>query len=187
MNLFNQWTCFYFALLLFNASVVLEAQTGILVRLDIWPLDRYLKIHVKMDGFAFQYKVRKNTVFNANVHILSLCWLAPHLSSSFCSFNVAAHAHINISFPLYNVLMPILTSLFFFLCGGGCVSVLMTYWTISRYTQLTFFWESNMTLIGFWNKSIFLVDIRGIYDLFCFYKKKNPYDGSSFYLFFIDW
>lgn len=124
MNLFNQWTCFYFALLLFNASVVLEAQTGILVRLDIWPLDRYLKIHVKMDGFAFQYKVRKNTVFNANVHILSLCWLAPHLSSSFCYFNVAAHAHINISFPLYNVLMPILTSLFFFFMWGWmCICV----------------------------------------------------------------
>lgn len=137
--------------------------------------------------FSIRFPYRKNTVFNANVHILSLCWLAPHLSSSFCSFNVASHAHINISFPLYNVLMPILTSLFFFLCGGGGVSVLMTYWTISRYTQLTFFWESNMTLIGFWNKSIFLVDIRGIFMIFFVFTKKNPYDGSSFYLFFIDW
>lgn len=131
MNLFNHWTCFYFALLLFNASVVLEAQTVILVRPDIWPLDRYLKIHVKMDGFAFQYKVRKNTVFNANVHILSLCWLAPHLSSSFCSFNVAAHAHINISFPLYNVLMPILTSLFFFYYVG--VEVYLCWWLIEQF------------------------------------------------------
>lgn len=96
------------------------------------------------------------------------------------------HMHILTSFPLYNVFMPTLTS-FLFKCGGGgegCyISVLMTYWTISRCTQLTFFWESNMTLIGFWNKSIFLVVIRGIYDLFY---KKNPYDASSFCFSLID-
>lgn len=43
-----------------------------------------------------------------------------------------------------------------------------------------------MIFIGFWNKLIFLVDIRGIYDFFCFYKK-NLYDGFLFYLFIIDW
>lgn len=133
--------------------------------------------------FSIRFPYRKNTVFNANVHILSLCWLAPHLSSSFCSFNVASHAHINISFPLYNVLMPILTSLFFFYYVG--VEVYLCWWLIEQFLVIHN-WESNMTLIGFWNKSIFLVDIRGIYDLFCFYKK-NPYDGSSFYLFIIDW
>lgn len=128
MNLFNHWTCFYFALLLFNASVVLEAQTIILVRPDIWPLDRYLKIHVKMDGFAFQYKVP----IQEKYCIQCKCtYIVTHLSSSFCSFNVASHAHINISFPLYNVLMPILTSLFFFYYVG--VEVYLCWWLIEQF------------------------------------------------------
>lgn len=152
----------------------------ILVRSDIWPFAMY-KSSCKNEWFCFSVGSYKETYCIFKCTWL-LCWLAPHLSSSLCSFHVTSHAH---SFPLYNVLMPTLNS-FCFKCGGGgegCFisTVLMTYWTISPFTQLTFFWESNMTLIGFWNKSIFLVVIRGIYDLF--YKKKKIYMMHPLFVF----